>query len=521
MYYCYGGLEMQSKFKASLLTLIVYIVNSIMNVAFGLLYNNCLIRIYGSEINGLISTLNQFVSMFMIIEGGFTTAATVAAYLPIVNKDIEALNDLLYTVKRIYLKIGLVITINVIVFGSLFVLIIDNPLPYIETFKMVLISASTMTMSLCVISKTTVLLQGDNKEYISILVTLFSKVITWGGAIVLMLRHVSIIIVFAMNFIGVLINTIMIKTYERKKYSRITSRGKYNKKLVSGTGDVLFQKIANTVFTSTDLVLISLCTNLSNASVYNLYFLIFKTVLSLMTAVTQAPFNSFGQLNNERGRRREFNEYFEVYQHIVLIVSTIMLSVTGAMIIPFIRLYSKRFFDINYIYPSLAFLFYSQIFAQIVNRPFGLILNATGWFKKQNIQCALAVIVNIVVSVGLIEYWGMNSVVFGSFVGTMIILVMNIIQTHSYVLKGKSIRIWINIVLNYFVGLLIILVSFRVKYVINTIGAFLLSCFISTGVVIIVVIGINFVIDYRKTILVFSIIKRILKKVLRADIYDT
>ena len=84
------------KIKATIFTMIAALANSVLVTVFNLIYSNYLLQIYGSEINGLISTLSQFVSLFLIVEGGFMTAAVVATYKPIVDKDYNKLNNILY-----------------------------------------------------------------------------------------------------------------------------------------------------------------------------------------------------------------------------------------------------------------------------------------------------------------------------------------------------------------------------------------------------------------------------------------
>lgn len=449
---------MESKSKSTVLTLAISILNSVLLVLFNLIYNNLVIRYFGSSINGLISTLNQFVSLFSIIEGGFTTAAVVATYEPMVRSDYSRLNSILHTTRKIYLQIGTAISCCVLVFGFIYILFIDSPLGYGKTYLLLLISTLSMAFSLCFLSKYSVLLQGANKEYIQVGLSLLSRTVSWGISIILILLDRGIIAVFSVNVLNVLVNILFVRRYEKKHFKMINYKGKYDKELIPGTGDIIFQKIANTIFTSTDLVLISTLISLSFASVYALYYQVFKAVLTLLSSITQAPFNSFGQLAKENNREK-LEDYFNIYQYIVMIVSTVVLSVTASLIIPFVKVYTLEITDFNYVYPSLAILFFMQIYAQIINRPYGTILNATGNFRMQNFQCVIAVITNLLVSVAFIHWIGINSIILGSFVGTMIILVMNIYQAYSKVLKSNCFRVVKNIILNFILSILIIMIN--------------------------------------------------------------
>ena len=503
---------MGKKTKASLLTLLVSVLNSVLSIVFSLVYSNLVIRTFGSQVNGLISTLTQFVSLFTIIEGGFTTAAVVAVYSPILNHDHKKMNDILYTAKVFFFRVGMIVTLSVLLLGSIYILMIDSPYSYGRTFLLLVLSVSITGSSLCFLSKYSVLLQGNNKEYMQVLFALISRAVTWLLSIIFIIKGFDIVIVFSMNLLNVIINVLLSLLYEKKKFKEVTYRGKNDKSLIKGTGDVFFQKIASTIFTSTDLVLISVFVSLSYASVYNLYFQVFHAVMVMLSAVAQAPFNSFGQLYNEKDGAIKFQEYFDVYQHLVLIISTVIMTITGCLIIPFVKIYSSRITDFNYVYPALAVLFFSQMFSQIINRPYGTALNATGHFKMQNIQCALAAVINIIVSLAFINLLGIHSIVLGSFIGTLIILIMNVYQAYGKVLQVSAKRIVANICINYVFSLVVIFCSIKLALApssfLSLFGlAIIFGLFITAFVLIL-----NLIIDKKRTVNALVYLRTIVKK---------
>lgn len=501
------------KTKASIYSMVSSIMNFGAITIFNLVYYNYLIQIYGSEVNGLISTLTQFVSLFAIIEGGFTTASVVATYKPIIDKDYKKLNDILYTTKRTYYRLGILITGAVLICGSIYIRFIDSPFSYAQTYALLIISVLTTAFSLCFLSKYSVLLQGDNKEYIFTGLSLVSRTVTWMLSMFLIVKGVNIVLVFAINTLNILVNTSFIRCYERKNYNYVTYKGNYDKSLISGTEDVLFQKIANTVFTSTDLVIISVFINLASASVYNLYYQIFRAMYNLLGSVAQAPFNSFGQLANDKESRNHLKDYFNIYQHTMLIAASVLLGTTGSLVIPFVKVYTANIRDIDYIYPTLAVLFFLQTFTQIINRPYGTILNATGNFRMQNIQCFLAAVLNIIVSVAFIKQWGICSIVFGSFVATFVILAMNIYQAYRNVLHSSMEKTIRNIIMNYGICVLFIVIMLKVNIVPESYLIWV-ACAVPVFLAnLAIVLILNFLMDKKSTISVikyiwFSVLKK-------------
>lgn len=453
---------MNKRFKAVVLTFLFAVLSSVVNIVLNLIYNKYIIQTYGSEVNGLIATLTQFISMFSVIEGGFTTAAIVAVYKPIMENENELLNNILYTAKQNFIKIGLFITAGSLCLGSIYIYFIDSPYSYGKTLILMVICSITTGLSLGYLSKYQILLYGNNKEYVYVFLALVSKSLTWIISIILILNKESVVVVYFINIIDILTSGILIKKYQTKNHKNISFKGKYDRTLIKGTKDVFFQKIANTIFTSTDLILISVFIGLAASSIYNLYCQIFRAIFNLLASIVQAPFNSIGQIAHSEEKETKLIPVFKIYQYTSIILSTILLTITGVMILPFVYFYTKKFVDYNYIMPSLIILFFSQFFLQIINRPFGNLLNATGNFSRQNTQCAVAAVVNLVVSIAFIKVWELNSIIFGSCVGTLIILMTNIYIISKIFESMSFLKIFMQIILNYIVGIVAIYTSLKV-----------------------------------------------------------
>lgn len=61
---------------------------------------------YGSELNGLTSSILQFMSYFNLVEAGFSNAAVYALYKPFADKDETAISAVVSAARRMYLRAG-------------------------------------------------------------------------------------------------------------------------------------------------------------------------------------------------------------------------------------------------------------------------------------------------------------------------------------------------------------------------------------------------------------------------------
>lgn len=493
-------MHISSKFKATVLTMFAAVFNAVILSVFNLIYSRLIIQNYGSSVNGLISTLIQFVSLFTILEGGFSVAAVVASFEPIAQKDFKKVNNILFTITKYFFRIAGIFTLVSLVAGIIYIQFLDPVLSLTKTYSLLIITVLTTTVSFGFVSKYSIVISGDNRGYIKSIMAIFSKTVTWIASVILILTDKSIILVYSLTLLNVIINAVLLRAYERKCYSYATYKGIYQPSLIKGTKDVFFQKIASTIFTSTDLMLISAGISLASASVYNIYNQIFHAVFNLLVSVVEAPFNSFGQIYGN-GENDKVDNLFGIFAKITTLMSTILLSVVGMTIISFLTVYTQGIKDTNYIVPSLVLLFYTQYYCQLNNRPYGLILNVAGLFRMQNLQCGLAAVVNLLLSVIAMQFWGINGVIFGSIVGTTIILFMNIYQSFKYVVKSGALSDVIWLVLNYLIGLALIIAPSIRTYTLTSYAVWVIYGIAYFAIATVVVLFVNITFDRRKTMI--------------------
>lgn len=501
-----------SKKMATILTMLTTTITSVLISVFGLIYNQGILEKYGAEANGLISTLIQFVNIFAILEGGFNTAATVAVYKPYSEKKYDLVNDILYTVKRYFTKIGVIISSGAFAIGIIYICFVDSPYSYLETLILLSITIGGTGINLVFGNKYNTVFNGFNQQYIQNNIMFISKFVTWIVSMLLIMMRQSIIWVYLINSANVVLNAVICKYWVKFKLNQVTFRGNYDKRLIQGTNDVFFQKIANTIFTSTDLVLLSTGMGLVYASIYNVYYQIFNMVSNVVSAFVVSPFNSFGQLINEQNKEK-FYQNFLIYFRLVIIVTTSVLMAVTVAILGFVKIYTVNVKDVNYIVPTVAILLFVQMFLINTNRPFGMLLNITKNFKEQNISTILAAILNIVISVIMMKILGIQGIIIGSIVGVSIILFVNIYKCNKYGLIKDCGKIVWDICLNLAVGILGVISVYKyIPYYTNNIFIWFIVSIVEFIIVVVIIFIVNMLIEKKQTInavvFVLNLIKR-------------
>src|SRR5690554_3565924 len=100
------------------------------NLLFGLIIPRLMIKAYGSELNGLLSSSKQMVSYLRYLELGITTALIYTLYSPLAKNDYDELNPLVTRSKKEYEKISLWYTVAVVLLSIIYPLMLKENIGY-------------------------------------------------------------------------------------------------------------------------------------------------------------------------------------------------------------------------------------------------------------------------------------------------------------------------------------------------------------------------------------------------------
>ena len=77
-------------------------------IALGFLAPRFIILAYGSEVNGLTSTITQTMNVILLLQAGASTAAVFTLFKPIAENDTELLSKRVAVAERFYRKIAVI-----------------------------------------------------------------------------------------------------------------------------------------------------------------------------------------------------------------------------------------------------------------------------------------------------------------------------------------------------------------------------------------------------------------------------
>ena len=105
------------------------LLNQLITIAFGLILPRMFIMNYGSETNGLISSVNQVYTYVALLEAGIGTASLQALYKTIASNDHKETNAVLAATNHFYRRTGLWYLVAVCVLSVGFPFVIKSEIP--------------------------------------------------------------------------------------------------------------------------------------------------------------------------------------------------------------------------------------------------------------------------------------------------------------------------------------------------------------------------------------------------------
>lgn len=436
-----------NKSKKSILNALAALTQMFVVSIIGLILNKTIINVYGSDYNGINSTITQIVSTLMILEGGFSLASNVALFEPFGKKDYTKVNGILAATAKRFFVIGVISFIVGLIIIFIYPFTVTTQMPRQMIVGLMFTALIPVSYNLAFNMKYRVMILTDQKEYVISLLTAVTYLFGNGIAIFLMLNGSSIFFARVAIMAFMLINYWIIAIYCKKKYQFARLNVTPDYRSIKGTKSVVILKITSVVYSSMPIVIISTIPGIGVllASVYAVYKSIIAVVKDSLTSITNAPRLAFGALLSE-GRSDEIKQRFNQYEMLSFIGISTIVGTTILLIIPFVELYTKGVQDVQYKDTLLAIILLSTVILEILHIPSGQIIQMKGDFSvARKIQSVAFIILAICMIIGRVM-WGFYGIVMSVLVAALSLAIMEIYYTNAKILNRSILQVLKNMI---------------------------------------------------------------------------
>ena len=445
--------------RKNISNIIVSTFSQIILLAFGFVVPRIILTRYGSDTNGLISTITQIFTYVALLEAGIGQATKNALY-PYINGEMldkDNISRVLSASKRYYRKTTYIYASVVFLLAIILPLVIKTNVSNITVFWVVLFEGLTGCVSFYFIQSWSMLLSADGKSYIVNNIDLLSRTLCYIIKIVLACLSVNIAYIQLGYFVVSLFKLVIYKRYIANNYGWINSEIKTDSLILKDRNAYVISEIAWTVFSSTDMIILSVFCSTSESSVYSVYNMVFIAENALLNAIYQALLFNLGQTYHDNIAK--YKELHDLFNSIFVGAITILMSTTYLMMIPFISLYTRGVHDIEYINYSLPVLFCLVQMLSWSRYIAGNLSGLAGYAKKVSYVSLIEAITNIFFSLLLVRRYGIVGVLFATVIALPIkVLYLNWLS-ERVILKRRPFFLIKLLAMNYLLFTLVVLVG--------------------------------------------------------------
>ena len=153
--------------KATLINMISGLILQMFTILSGFILPKIILTSFGSEVNGLVSSLNQFLSYISLVEGGITGVVMANLYKPIVEKDEQKISAVMVTANRFFIKkIGILFVAYSVGLSIVYPLLFKTEFNFAYVCSLTLILSITVLVQYMFSITLKTLLDADKRVYV-------------------------------------------------------------------------------------------------------------------------------------------------------------------------------------------------------------------------------------------------------------------------------------------------------------------------------------------------------------------
>lgn len=382
----------------------------------GFILPKAILLYYGSDVNGLVSSITQFLSFITLMDLGVGAVLKSTLYKPLAEKNDEEVSKILTSGQRFFSRVAFLFVLYVIVLILIYPLSVDD-FGYVYTATLITAIAINTFAQYYFGMANRLLLEADQKSYIPTTIRSAAYIINTISCIILIMMGAEIQLVKLNTSIVFLLQPLLMAIYVKRHYN-ISKRVKLTEEPIKQKWNGLAQHVAAYILGATDTIVLTLLSTLKNVSIYSVYFMVINAVKTFTMALTNGMQSLLGNML-ARKEDKLINDTFSAYETTIHCIATFAFGCTAILIAPFVSVYTKEINDANYNAPLFGYLLSFAYMTYCYRLPYNTMVLAAGHYKQTQSSAWIEMIINIIISVLTVIKFGLIGVAVGTLVAML------------------------------------------------------------------------------------------------------
>lgn len=383
----------------------------------GFILPRLILTAFGSEVNGLINSITQFLGIISFLELGVGAVVQSALYKPLAEQDENKISKIIKSAN------GFFRTLAGILLGYVIFLIIFYPLVAARNFTHIYIATLIIVISIGSFAQyyfgivNRLLLIADQRGYIQYNAQTIAIILNTAACFFMVKVGFGIQAVKLITSLIYLSQQFAIYLYVRCHYN-INRRITYVDEPIKQKWNGITQHIAAVVLDGTDIVILTVFDSFASVSIYSVYFMVVKGIKQLFLSMTNGIQSLMGELW-ARGEVDELKKIFGWTEWLIHTGTVFVFGVTAISIVPFVEVYTIGVNDANYLQPLFAALLVAANAGHCLRLPYNLLILAAGHYRQTQRNYIVSALLNIVISILMVKRLGLVGVAIGTLIAML------------------------------------------------------------------------------------------------------
>lgn len=421
----------------------------------------------GTEMLGLNGVFTDIFNLLNLAELGIGTIITYYLYKPITENDEEQISALIHLYKKIFGFIGAVIAVSGFILMFFIPLLIKGVVQDLQFLRTIYILQLMSTVATYFFAHKRTLIYAYQKEYIVSIMDTVSSIVCNILQILILILYRNYILYLALHVLKVIFSNYIIARRCSKMYPFINKKvnyKNYNFEIYKKLKEVIVNKLSSYVYGSTDNIIIATFLGVTQVGLLSNYVLISNSISGLIIRLTYPVAAGIGDVLSQKNTDEKAIEILNTYLFITYSITSFALTCMVVLIQPIIILWLGSKYLLSMI---TVMLIAFQLFFTLLQQPLCQYINGCGLFRQDKYVSLAGTITNLILSIILVKYQGMNGVLWGTLISSMIFIVGRsyivfkvyfgkLLKQYCFNMLGYISAFLIQVVLTYYISHLVI-----------------------------------------------------------------
>jgi len=412
--------------------------SQVLMMVLGLIVPRLILVSYGSETNGLLSTVVQIFTYVGLLEAGIGNAALNALYKPVADENQYGISCVFSAAQKYYRKVTITYVGCVVALSLLYPLFVSSDLGYSRIALVVFFQGLSGALNFYFVAAYQQVLKADGKNYIVTNIQMIIYVMTSIAKVIMMSNGYDVVFLQLTYCVIHSIQIVIFKVVMRNKYPWLSYHNVPDMTALKERSAFMIHEFSSMVFSSTDMLVLSTFCNLKVTSVYSVYNLVFIALNTLINSVNGGLHYILGQSYAKQDGTYE--KKHDIYDSLYMCFVFTAFTTAYVLICPFVAIYTRGITDVAYVDYKLPILFVLIQLLSCGRATSARVITISGHAKATQWRSLFEAGINLLASLILVKLLG----IYGVLLATIIALLYRandiIIYANKIILKRSPMK---------------------------------------------------------------------------------